>query len=310
MKKRSISKKMLVGVFAVLIACTLVASAGLLTYYGQVTTEATVQQSVQLRNVGGSWRNWDNPILKSFTTTGGDCEVEDFEIRNQASIEAEIGIDTSFNTYGKGSDGVTVTYWTPEVYSYQKNIPGKDGDSPTINVKVEDTGDGWLKWTYTGDDTTRTTPKMTVAIDYPNGFAITTFDDGIHDGWYYAPDPDVESSRVRLGDYAGYDGETTGYAWVKTTKIGNVMTVSILKSHLGDSFKWHGYANFYNGACWINPIEDGKWHADLFNVNFWQPLTTPFTLQPGEELPFRIQYCFDIAIIPGQYDITSKFVPQ
>jgi len=62
------------------------------------------------------------------------------------------------------------------------------GSPNTVDVAVEDTGDGWLQWTYTYPVSPTHLPKMTVAIDYPNGFCITTSDDGSHDGWYYAAD--------------------------------------------------------------------------------------------------------------------------
>ena len=123
------------------------------------------------------------------------------------------------------------------------------GDPNTVDVILEDTGDGWLRWTYTYPETPTFTPKMTVAIDYPNGFCITTFDD-YHDGWYYAPDPDVEASRVRFADYAG-----GAYGdWAVTTASGNVLTVKIRKSALGLSFMWHGYANVNGKQVWIQTL--------------------------------------------------------
>jgi len=281
----------IIMVLAVLLVSTTLVSAALLTYFGQVQTTANVEQAVVISD-GTGWKNYDQPITHTIPepAPGGETFCYEQWIWNRASIPVEVSLSTN------GYDGITTTYSIPKAYSYSKTILG-------VGITVEDTGD-WLLWTYTGDGTTRPTPKMTVAIDYPNGFAITTFDDGSHDGWYYAPDPDVETSRVRLGDYAGYNGGTTGYEWVKTTASGNVMTVKILKSHLGDSFKWHGYANFYNAQCWINPIEDGNWHADLFNVNLWQP-TTGFTLQSQQQLLFRICYAFDLHIGPGTYILTT-----
>jgi predicted ribosomally synthesized peptide with SipW-like signal peptide len=163
----------------------------------------------------------------------------------------------------QGSDTWKISDWihydmcvTPATeYSYEGNILG-------LGVEVEDTGDGWLLWTYTYAEHPSNTPKMTVAIDYPNGFAITTFDDGSHDGWYYAPDPDIEATRIRLGDYSGYDGTTIGYEWVQTTAVGNVLTVKILKSELGDSFHWHGYGNYEFTGVWINADETGSGYGD------------------------------------------------
>jgi len=119
------------------------------------------------------------------------------------------------------------------------------GVSPnTVDVAIVDTGD-WLQWTYTYSDSPTHTPKMTVAIDYPNGFCITTFDNGSYDGWYYAPDG---GTVVRFADYAGGSYED----WVVTTAVGNVLTVKIKKSELGRSpAMWHGYANVDGLPVWI-----------------------------------------------------------
>jgi len=125
-------------------------------------------------------------------------------------------------------------------------------DAPnTVDVVVADTGDGWLQWTYTYPDTPTHTPKMTVAIDYPNGFAITTLDDS-SGGWWYAPDPDVVTNRVQFStDYAG----GTYGDWVATTADGSVLTVRIRKSELGLTFKWHGYANVNGNQVWIETVD-------------------------------------------------------
>ena len=293
-----ISKKTAIGIFVVMIAATLIASAGtLLTYFGQIETTAEVEQAVVISD-GTGWKNWDQPITHTIPefAPGGETFCYEQWIWNRASIPVEVSLDT--NSY----DGITTTYSIPAVYAYEKNIPGKDGGLPDLNVKVEDTGD-WLLWTYTGDGTTRPTPKMSVSIDYPTGFSITTFDDGSHDGWYYAPDG---GSEVYLGAYAGYDGSASGYEWVQTTASGNVMTVKILKAHLGDSFKWHGYGNFYNGQCWINDQETGTgYEVNQFVVNLWQP-TTGFTLLSDEVLQFRICYAFDLHIPPDTYILTTE----
>jgi len=268
-----------------------IASAALIPHFGRITTTATVsQQAVQISEDGINWLSYDNPI-EHIIPDASPCETYCFGqwIRNNAPIP----VDVTFTNDDPA--GITTTYSIPAVYSFDETIKG-------VHITVEDTGDGWLLWTYTGDDTTREVPKMTVAIDYPTGFAITTFDDGVHDGWYYAPDPDVESSRVRFGDYSGasYD------KWVVTTASGNVLTVKILKSALGDSFKWHGYANFYNEQCWINDQLTGDgYEVNQFVVNLWQPLTIPFTMQSDEILQFRICHAFALDIGEGTYGLTT-----
>jgi len=129
-------------------------------------------------------------------------------------------------------------------YSYSGTIDG-------VGVKVDDLGDR-LKWTYTYSDPPISTPKMTVSINYPSGYAITTFDDGSHTGWYYAPDggPEVQFATDIFtgGSYLDFSAGSTSP---------NVLWVEIKKSSLGDAFHWHGYANLDGIGVWINGTESG-----------------------------------------------------
>ena len=281
------TRKVILAVCAILLTATLV-SATLLPFFGQVQTTATVKQAVVISADGITWNNYGNPITHTIPedSPGGETFCYKQWIWNRASIPVAVSLDTP--SYSE----ITTTYSIPAVYSYLHNIAG-------VNVTVVDTGDGCLQWTYTYAAVPTHTPKMTVAINYPDGFAITTFDDGTHGGWYYAPDPDVEGSRVRFADYSGgtYGG------WVTTTASGNVLTVKILKSVLGDSFKWHGYANYNGNQVWINANETGTGYGEPpFVVNLWgAPLTAPFTLLSDQQLQFRICYAFDLHIGEGTY---------
>lgn len=128
---------------------------------------------------------------------------------------------------------------------------GTYGAPNSVGVTIADTGDGWLEWTYTYSVSPTHTPKMTVAIDYPSGFCITTFDDSSHTGWYYAPDGGTAvqfSTDDAVGTYGG---------WVETTAVGNVLTVRIRKSELGLTFMWHGYANVDGQQVWIEMNTSG-----------------------------------------------------
>jgi len=147
-------------------------------------------------------------------------------------------------TFGPSADGTSVIA-----------VPGAPN---SVDVVVEDTDDGWLQWTYTYSESPTHTPKMTVAIDYPSGFCITTFDDGSHTGWYYAPDGGAE---VELGS-------SVAASWAEADAAGNVLTVRIKKSNLGLTFKWHGYANVDGAQVWIEtevyqPVGEITIDADL-----------------------------------------------
>jgi len=266
-----------------------VASAALIPHFGRVTTTATVsEQAVQISADGIDWLSYDEPIMHTIPhpSPGGETFCYEQWILNRASIPVDVTLNT--NVY----EGITTSYSIPAVYSL-------NGTIASVGVTVEDTGDGWLLWTYTYAEVPTHTPKMTVAIDYPDGFAITTFDDGAHDGWFYVPDGGAE---VRFADYVG--GSYGG--WVETTAVDNVLTVKILKSELGDSFHWHGYANYNGAQVWINGDLDGTGYGDPpFEVNLWQPVTGPFTLISQQQLQFRICYTFDLHIGEGTYTLTT-----
>ena len=175
---------------------------------------------------------------------------------------------------GPGCGGITTSYWEAFNYGY---------DATIANVQVDITDDGeWLQWTYTYAASPTHTPKMTVAIDYSTGFAITTFDDGSHDGWYYAIDG---GATTRLGNYSGITKD-----WVETTASGNVLTVRIKKSVLNDTFKWHGYANYNGLGVWINDQESGTgYEVNQFIVTIREELVNPVTVPAESSLDFVIK---------------------
>ena len=293
MKTHKISRRAfhaMIAVMVIALASTLV-SAYLIPYFGQVQTTANVEQAVVISANGNTWNSYNTPLTYTIPepAPGGETFCYTQWIWNRASIPVSVSFAT--NSY----EGITTTYskYVETTYSYSHNIGG-------VLVTVADAGDSLL-WTYTYAVAPTHTPKMTVSINYDTGFAITTFDDGAHDGWYYAPDGGAE---VRIGDYAGasYGG------WVVTTASGNVLTVKILKSELGDSFHWYGYANYNGLGVWINAGETGTGYGTPpFEVTLksWQPLTSPFTMQSDEKLLFRICYAFDLHIGPGSYVLTT-----
>jgi hypothetical protein len=315
------------GVLTILVASTLVVSAGLLSFYGKVETTANVQQSVQLRNVGGSWRNWDNPIDANISTVGGDCEIEDFEIRNQASIEAKIGIDTSITKDSiwvnpdPSVGGVNVSVLVPAEYT--KEFLAEDTILDGTDVSVEATDD-WVIWT------------MEVPL---NGTHGTGLGSGGQAAWsisigqgseilYQIHNNDGTDGNYANGKYlySEYDnGWHTGsdntpvsaISWIQATGTrtaavcGGIYTIKIDRDELGDEFKWAAHINYESDSL----PKDFGW-GDTNTDNFYtavltEELTSPFTLQPGEQLDFVIKYCFDVAIEPDDdYTITTEFQPD
>jgi hypothetical protein len=274
-----------------LIFCIGIASAALLEYYGRIITTVTVDPAIFLDD-----NAYPHDVIEEFTVTAGDVEWRSHHLDNKASVPITMKFNTTFNPE-LTEDEITVTYLKPVGYSYSKDFPTERG---TLHVTVTDDGE-WLTWTYTYAEHPTHTPKMTVAINYPNGFCITTFDDGSHDGWYYAPDGGTESK------FAEYSGGAYG-DWVITSASNNVLTVAIKKSALPDTFLWHGYANYNGIGVWIE-IDTTTW-LPKGSATIREPIPSPFTLEPGGRLDFYIRYEFCTAIDHTiVYTITTTVEP-
>ena len=103
-RRGKVSRKML-AVIAIIVGCFVItASAGLLSYYGQIQMTATVSQSIL---VDGN--DWTNPVLGSFAVTGGCTVCRPHWIKNNACIAGNVSIGTTI-TGPSGPSGVTVTY--------------------------------------------------------------------------------------------------------------------------------------------------------------------------------------------------------
>jgi len=176
-----------------------------------------------------------------------------------------------------------------------------------VDIVVEEVGN-WLQWTLTYSAPIQ---AASLNIDYPN--AVTGSEICIHnnDGqdtshawgtWLYTNDGEQPGTGNTL---------VSSLTWVEATgarSTDSVYVIKIHKSAINDEFHWHVKVTPVGGPMYGTDYDGNTW-GHMIDANFWQPLTTPFILQPGQVLPFRISYCFAINIMPGQYDITSKFVP-
>jgi len=296
-------KVLLVAGLSVLAICLV--SAAILVYYGQINQNVNVQQAVVLSGDCDTLNN--NVCTRELGTVySPDTILSGVYTLTNKDPAKDREVNLSRTSCLPDCDGITTTYLELIPYSYDKNHEG-------VGVVVTDEGE-WLKWTYTYAENPTHTPKMTVAIDYykepvgTQGFAITTFDDGSHDGWYYAPDPDQESTRVRLGNYSGYDGSTPGYDWVKTTAEGNVLTVSIKKSKLNDAFTWHGYANYNGNQVWIG--ENGSSYGNPpINATIREEIVNPITVpKDNGKIFFVIRDEFQTSG-DEDYTLTTEAIP-
>ncbi len=268
MKKIGISKKMLLSMFAVLIAGTLIASAGMLTYYGTIETTANVDQSVQLR-YSGNWINWNEPLPWDFTAVAGSCICKDFLIRNQAEVEAPITLDTE--VYYNGAwrspdslDSFDVTYYLDE---------WTDDDSGLYNgVNNENDPEPYITWVINGDGT------IDITFHNPTTY-YAVFD--------YRVDGESGEDHQWTHDTIGQgpcEGEKFGqkYNWVSINGVGEE-TVTVEPCY--EVMVGHRVGAEQNGYIpWIT-IERPE-------------LDNPYTLEPGEQLDFIIEYCFALKSDP------------
>lgn len=141
------NKKMVAGVFAVFIACTLIATGALLTYFGQVTTTAQVGQSIQISGDGEQWHDFDDGIETTIPGEGLEmihCTPYWYKywIRNRACADADVYFQIDWlNAPGGSAEGYDVRNYiiggeqTIELRHKDNdwNIIGEQGANLTIN---------------------------------------------------------------------------------------------------------------------------------------------------------------------------------
>jgi len=111
-----------------IIAITSLASAALLSYYGEVVGTATIEQSVKIDG-----KIWNQTIEETITGVAGNTYATKHTITNDASQEAQISIVTVSKTgpenYDPEGAGVTVSYGSPGQDGECGD--GNDGPAPT-----------------------------------------------------------------------------------------------------------------------------------------------------------------------------------
>ena len=116
-------RKTAVGIFAVLIAATLIASGALLSYYGKIETTATITQALTLNG-----QSWDSPIEYTIGSPAGNTYVKGpVSMKNRADSPIPVTFGTTQewkNTYGNwvdASDAVTVRYFGELILDNKNN---------------------------------------------------------------------------------------------------------------------------------------------------------------------------------------------
>ena len=306
-------------VLAVLIAVMFVsvASAALLPYYGKITTTANVSQSVLLDG-----KDWDDPITANLDATGGCCYCFDHDLENNARIEAVINEESSSDS------AYEIEYYKSTDFGQTIII---DGYSISAIITIEDLGSS-VKWTVDMDE----------SGPFGNGHAgigLCISQDGIVPT-YQIHFNDGTDSSYPWGTplYSPWGPSGTGYngwhsgdtntevsllSWVDVTGDyyyvpGNpnlIFTIEIDKTHLvgpcNCGFRWA--IQLVGNTCDTQyPDTWVKWSGDATGYEalaICESFDFPITLQPGELFDFTMCYKFNIAAMPGIYNIVTKFVP-
>ena len=322
MKRKS---KIVLGVLSILIASTLVVSAGLLSYYGKVETTANVQQSVVIDG-----HNWDEPITHELDINAGCTEVFKHKILNRACVDASIDITTTIDGHGNGPEGVDVQYCLLPGWDYL-HLENKDASWDPIDDDYY--ADFWwnpccpeFTWEIEGVFKPEADYVLIYYADQPDRFTnwggapalkiadITTDSDG-----YFSAGNSVELDSCipydydwnigPVADYVASDGYLHGKGakiWLIPAEFydgdDNVMTGWDQSEIL---FETDLIAYF---DCNINPIPEYLWSYLEYECPY--SLGFPYILSPGEDLCLFISYTFDVAIIPGLYTIETQIIPQ
>jgi hypothetical protein len=373
------------GVLAILVASTLVVSAGLLSFYGKVETTANVEQSVVLWD-GSEWKEDNTAVSEDFDVTGGSCECFAHSILNRAEVEALIDIQESINAYGKGPDGVDVEYIVGYWNVAGHTFPSLDDYECDLEVPTTEYSD--IQYVF-NNNTAKEGDVICVQSGTYNGFTVDV--DGVtivSNGATVEGQIKINANNVTIEgfevidaydnaiwlmqgitgatirnnyihdteDKINYEDSSTGIyleSGAMTDTVIEYNTIEYNFAGIGGTEDFVGEINYnviknndegigvgYNGfstyrnifennvadfRVYVNGLDpiDGKdnyYGCDGPVIDYkettgsWvnaqhETLGPSFTLQPGEQLDFIIQYCFDIAIIPGTYDITTTFAP-
>jgi hypothetical protein len=299
-----------------------VASAALISYFGQVKMTATVDQAVLLD--GDNINNM--PIEETATVAGGEFFLGSHWLQSQTSVP----VNLMFETYIPGdSAGVTVSYLKSKGYKTTVTTVPIVGDYK-VDVTVEDIGD-WIQWSfnYFAHNTSNAAGdgkfEAGVIISLENGKkfqihnndgTVSKYDPGtwiyeLYDGsgWWHGW---FGSNSISIKDAGITWVETEGDMYFRNNPEG-IIVIRIHKTMLDATFGWGVYAStahFSSGIPYSRSAYPGNlWDGGFESATIMEEITSPFTLNPGEYLQFYIKYKFAVNIYPDTYTIYSTVKP-
>lgn len=271
--------KIVTAILALAIASTLVATGAVLTFYGNVETTANVKQSVVLSD-GSGWQDYTTPVGDAFDVYGGCCECYTYHIKNRGCVEAPIEMDTIVDGPAGPEGGVSVEYyvdqWMEDASTYNQVDNVYDDDPENLE-------EPWFEYTFNADGT--------ITIEFHNPTS-----------WQAIFDYRVDEESGENHDWTGMEiseGPLAGTNW-------------------DQKFNWVVLSSGESDTVTVDPCYKLEITHQVGSEQMcyipWVTIERPafgptFTLEAGEQIDFVTHYCFDIAVMPGIYDITTKFSP-
>ena len=307
MKTKKISKlgRRGIVVLAVLVAVSMIASAGLLTYFGKITTTATVSQSVQIDG-----HNWNEPISIDLDAVGGCCYCFEHEVTNNGcdpiwldwdvwGTHDLVGIDVSFQRDPYLGDLVLSVLDGLALYDdFDVYVDG------TLVYTYDAVGSGTEDWVV---HTVDLLPFMMSA-------------EGVH-----TVDVECTSESWEYFDTYGQLGVDYIELYCELGLLCDSVDIGDTVSEAGHNLVgWGPIEPATHGGSWggIDDcratwyLGDESWASvdltcemDCCDCNGVSFMDEPFVLLPDESIEFCICYDFDMLISPGVYNIHAKLIP-
>ena len=311
-------KKLLIGLLAIALLVGS-ASAGLISYFGQVKMTATVTQSVLLD--GKPYM--EMPIEDTATATGGQTVCRYHWLKNEGGVPVAVHFATTY-TPALTDNEITVTYLKSAGYEETVTTVATQGIS--IDVTVEDIG-SWIQWTFnyfahheSGNVENKLAAAVVISYDGEEPAFQVHNNDGVTPGydvgtWLYCPYID---GWWTVGDH---DSNTpvANIGWIDAaTDFGSgtiVVKISEAKLVEGacETFYWAVYAGIRSGGDLPYTLslypEGFNWVNPFALATILELIGLPFTLDSGERLDFYICYSFNPLIAPGTYTIYTTVEP-
>jgi len=291
-----------------------VGSATLLTYYGTITANVNVQQSILLDNLAWPASQVTDTIPEQ--APGGEKFCFEHTLKNQMSVAGTVNFDSSCTP---DCAGITKSYYNSfgTLGPFNTvNQPGSGQVNPNFahgQIYKTDLSQ-FILWTFYLNDTNPNGPQYGVGLVISSDSSTPIFQVYIADWsdglWHYQ---DYGATCWSGADVVCPSGVCANGIVATGTKTGKTFTIKVPKTLLGGIGSQFGWASqlrtnllgvYPAWTPWCGPF---VWETESTVGN---ALTPPVSIPSKTTKDFYICYSFAPAIAPGTYTITTGIVPQ